>query len=165
MTLELSHLFKRYGQLVTIDDLTATFEPGLVYGLIGPNGAGKSTIVNLIAGSYALSGGEIRLDGRRLDGMAKHAIANAGIARTYQNIRLFDQMSVIGNLEVCFYPQAWAAPGARCSGRRQHGQGPRRAGRTAWRCWRNSASPIWPMPTPKACPTAASACWRSPARW
>lgn len=104
MTLLFQNLRKHYGANVAIDDVSTTFEPGLIHGIIGPNGAGKSTLINMTAGSYTVSAGEIRLDGRRIDGLKKHEIANSGIARTYQNIRLFDQMTAIENLEVCYYP-------------------------------------------------------------
>ncbi|WGD28328.1 ABC transporter ATP-binding protein [Ancylobacter sp. WKF20] len=104
MTLAFSHVYKQYGSYVAVEDVSLTFEPGLIYGVIGPNGAGKSTLINMAAGSYTISAGEITLDGRRLDTLKKYEIARAGVARTYQNIRLFDQMSALENLEVCFYP-------------------------------------------------------------
>lgn len=104
MSLVFEHLRKQYGSNVAIDDVSAVFEPGLIHGIIGPNGAGKSTLINMTAGSYTVSAGSITLDGRRIDGLKKYQIANSGIARTYQNIRLFDQMTVLENLEVCFYP-------------------------------------------------------------
>lgn len=104
MTLSFRNLRKQYGSNVAIDDVSATFEPGTIYGVIGPNGAGKSTLINMTAGSYTVSGGTISLDGVRLDTLKKHRIATSGIARTYQNIRLFDQMTALENLEVCFYP-------------------------------------------------------------
>ncbi|MCA0255094.1 MAG: ABC transporter ATP-binding protein [Proteobacteria bacterium] len=104
MTLVFSNLRKQYGANVAINDVSTAFEAGMIHGVIGPNGAGKSTLINMTAGSYTVSAGSISLDGRRLDGMKKYEIANAGIARTYQNIRLFDQMTAIENLEVCAYP-------------------------------------------------------------
>ena len=104
MTLAFDRLRKEYGQVVAIDDVTASFAPGLIHGVIGPNGAGKSTLINMTAGSYTVSSGSIVLDGKRLDKLKKYQIANSGVARTYQNIRLFDQMTALENLEVCFYP-------------------------------------------------------------
>lgn len=104
MTLAFDRLRKQYGQVVAIDDVTTSFAPGLIHGVIGPNGAGKSTLINMTAGSYSVSAGSISLDGKRLDTLKKYQIANSGVARTYQNIRLFDQMTVLENLEVCFYP-------------------------------------------------------------
>lgn len=103
MTLVFEKLRKQYGNNVAIDDVSAVFEPGLIHGIIGPNGAGKSTLINMTAGSYTVTAGRILLDGNQISGLKKYQIANAGVARTYQNIRLFDQMSVLGNLEVCYY--------------------------------------------------------------
>ena len=165
MTLRFRNLTKRYGQNVAIDDVTLTFEPGLIYGVIGPNGAGKSTLINMTAGSYPVSSGRIELDGRRLDGLKKHEISLAGVARTYQNIRLFDQMTALENLEVCLYPVDAGRPG-----RRSCGPPPRGAvgGGVSTRAWRNSTA--WTSrPTGigrrPACPTAGSGCSRSPGPW
>lgn len=104
MTLVFQKLRKQYGSHVAIDDVSTEFLPGLIHGVIGPNGAGKSTLINMTAGSYTVSAGSIILDGMRLNSLKKHEVANAGVARTYQNIRLFDQMTTLENLEVCFYP-------------------------------------------------------------
>ncbi|AMX94272.1 ABC transporter ATP-binding protein [Mesorhizobium sp. M7A.F.Ca.US.014.04.1.1] len=109
MTLVFQSLRKVYGEVVAIDGVSTDFAPGIIHGVIGPNGAGKSTLINMTAGSYTVSSGSITLDGKRLDKLKKYQIANSGIARTYQNIRLFDQMSAIENLEVCFYPAEVAA--------------------------------------------------------
>ncbi len=103
MSLIFQNLRKQYGANVATDDVSTDFAPGLIHGIIGPNGAGKSTLINLTAGSYTLTAGSILLDGKRLDGMKKYKISQAGVARTYQNIRLFDQMTALENLEVCFY--------------------------------------------------------------
>lgn len=103
MSLVFENLTKSYGSLVAIDRVSTSFEPDHIYGIIGPNGAGKSTLINMTAGSYPVSSGTITLDGRRLDRLKKYQVANGGIGRTYQNIRLFDQMTVLENLEVCFY--------------------------------------------------------------
>ncbi|MBV2142143.1 ABC transporter ATP-binding protein [Falsochrobactrum sp. TDYN1] len=104
MTLAFKNLWKQYGNVIATNDVTTEFLPGLIYGIIGPNGAGKSTLINMTAGSYQVSSGAITLDGKHLERLQKHQIANAGVARTYQNIRLFDQMTALENLEVCFYP-------------------------------------------------------------
>ncbi|MDR6434239.1 ABC transporter ATP-binding protein [Brucella pseudogrignonensis] len=105
MTLAFKNLRKQYGEVVATDNVTTQFAPGLIHGIIGPNGAGKSTLINMTAGSYEVSSGSIVLDGQHLENLKKYQIANAGVARTYQNIRLFDQMTVLENLEVCFYPE------------------------------------------------------------
>jgi branched-chain amino acid transport system ATP-binding protein len=103
MALTLEHVSKRFGSLVAIKDLSLTFERGAIYSIIGPNGAGKSTVVNMVAGSYTVTSGVIRLDAHVVSSLAKHQIARLGISRTYQNLRLFDGMSVLENLEVCFF--------------------------------------------------------------
>ncbi|HSU06702.1 MAG TPA: ABC transporter ATP-binding protein [Acetobacteraceae bacterium] len=100
MSFVFSHVTKRFGSVVAIDDVSMRFEPGLIYAMIGPNGAGKSTLVNMAAGSYSVTAGSILLDDQPLQHLKKHQIAQAGVARTYQNIRLFDQMTVLDNLEV-----------------------------------------------------------------
>jgi branched-chain amino acid transport system ATP-binding protein len=104
MSFAFHHVSKRFGSVVAIDDVSMTFEPGLIYAIIGPNGAGKSTLVNMAAGSYPVSSGSILLNGRKLEHLRKHQISRAGVARTYQNIRLFDQMTVLDNLQVGLAP-------------------------------------------------------------
>ena len=104
MSFAFDQVSKRFGSVVAIDDVSMTFEPGLIYAIIGPNGAGKSTLVNMAAGSYPVSSGSILLNGRKLERLKKHQISRAGVARTYQNIRLFDQMTVLENLEVALAP-------------------------------------------------------------
>ncbi len=105
MSFELVQVSKRFGAVNAVTDVSIGFQPGTVHAIIGPNGAGKSTLVNMAGGSYSVSSGQILLDGREIQGLKKHEISLAGVARTYQNIRLFDHMSVLANLEVCFYPQ------------------------------------------------------------
>jgi branched-chain amino acid transport system ATP-binding protein len=106
MSLVFRNVTKRFGSVVAIDGLSITCDPGLIYAIIGPNGAGKSTLVNMTAGSYSVTSGSILLDGQPLERRKKYQISLAGIARTYQNIRLFDQMTVAENLEVALAPQA-----------------------------------------------------------
>ncbi len=105
MTLQLCSVTKRFGALVANDSLDLQFRPGIVTSVIGPNGAGKSTLINMCAGSYKVTSGKILLDGLELQRLKKHRIAQAGVARTYQNIRLFDGMTVLQNLEVCLFPE------------------------------------------------------------
>ncbi|MCP8895276.1 ABC transporter ATP-binding protein [Shinella daejeonensis] len=107
MALALENVSKHFGSLVAIKNLSLTFDVGSVYSIIGPNGAGKSTVVNMIAGSYSVTSGAIRLGASVLNRLPKHRVAQLGIARTYQNLRLFDGMTVLENLEVCFFPQSW----------------------------------------------------------
>src|ERR1700677_4951711 len=90
----------RFGGLAAIDDASLTLGPGEIVGLIGPNGAGKTTLVNVLSGFQKPSTGEVRLDGRRFAGAAPDVFARAGIARTFQAVRLFKRLSVSENLEV-----------------------------------------------------------------
>jgi branched-chain amino acid transport system ATP-binding protein len=96
--LELRGLTQRFGGLVAVSDLSFTIEPGTIVAMIGPNGAGKSTVFNVITGIYKPNAGEIAFDGRSITGRATSAIASAGIARTFQNIRLFAFMSALENV-------------------------------------------------------------------
>ena len=89
---------KRFGGLTAVKDLNLDVAQGALYGLIGPNGAGKTTIFNLLTGVYQPTEGEILFDGQRVDGRPPHDIANRGIARTFQNIRLFPEMTVLENV-------------------------------------------------------------------
>jgi ABC-type branched-subunit amino acid transport system ATPase component len=88
----------RYGGVTALHDVSLTVERGRILGLIGPNGAGKTTLVNATTGLAPIVAGTIRLDATRIDGLPAHRIARAGIARTYQNIRLFGALDVRGNL-------------------------------------------------------------------
>ncbi|HWB16469.1 MAG TPA: ABC transporter ATP-binding protein [Vicinamibacterales bacterium] len=96
--LELKSVTKRFGGLTAVKDLSMTVAPAALYGVIGPNGAGKTTVFNLLTGVYDPTEGEIRLRGKRIDGAAPHEICRLGIARTFQNIRLFADMTVIENV-------------------------------------------------------------------
>ena len=98
--LELRDLSKNFGGVQAVDKLTTTIEKGEIFGLIGPNGSGKSTIVNLICGVYSASEGAILLNGKDLGTMPPHRRLRAGIARTFQNIRLFGELTVWQNLSV-----------------------------------------------------------------
>ncbi len=98
--LEVKKLSISFGGLRAVDDLTFSIEKGELYGLIGPNGAGKTTVFNLLTGVYKPTEGIIKLDGSDITGKKTIDINQAGIARTFQNIRLFKQMSVIDNVKV-----------------------------------------------------------------
>ncbi len=102
----------RYGGILALDDVSLTVVPGETLGLIGPNGAGKTTLINATTGIAQLANGTIALGTRRLDGAPPHRIARAGIARTYQNIRLFGALDVRTNLAA----GAFAQPGALTDG-------------------------------------------------
>lgn len=96
--LELHHVSKHFGGLQVVNDLSFSVEPGEILSLIGPNGAGKTTILNLITGLYRPDSGEIRFGGSPIVGLEMHQITRGGIARTFQSLRLFLNMSVIENV-------------------------------------------------------------------
>jgi branched-chain amino acid transport system ATP-binding protein len=96
--LDVRAVSKKFGGLTAVNDLSMRVERGALYGLIGPNGAGKTTVFNLLTGVYEPTQGEIHLEGRRVDGRPPHQIAAFGVARTFQNIRLFGDMTVIENV-------------------------------------------------------------------
>ncbi len=100
MTLSLSGVSRAFGGVRALDDATFTVEGGEVHGLIGPNGAGKTTMLNLISGLLQPTSGTIEFDGRRIDRLPPHRIAGLGVARTYQNIRLFAGLSAADNVIV-----------------------------------------------------------------
>jgi len=93
--LEARKVVKRFGGLVAINDVDFTLEQGAITSIIGPNGAGKTTFFNCITGLYKPEGGEIHFDGHSLVGKRPDQITAMGIARTFQNIRLFDNMTVL----------------------------------------------------------------------
>jgi branched-chain amino acid transport system ATP-binding protein len=106
--LELKRVTRAFGGLRAVADLDFALEPGLLAGLIGPNGAGKTTVFNLITGVYAPTSGEIRFEGKRIDGRATSSIARAGIARTFQNPRIFAGLTCLDNVRIACHTHAGA---------------------------------------------------------
>jgi len=96
--LSAEHISIRFGGVVAVDDVSFEVKAGEVYTIIGPNGAGKTTIFNLISRIYGLSAGRIAFDGTDLAGVRPHRVATLGIARTFQNIELFEHATVLHNL-------------------------------------------------------------------
>lgn len=101
--LEVKNLGISFGGLRAVDDFNITIEKGCLYGLIGPNGAGKTTVFNMLTGVYLPTDGSILLDGMNLVGKNPAQICQSGIARTFQNIRLFGKMSVLDNVKVALH--------------------------------------------------------------
>ncbi|HBC31451.1 MAG TPA: high-affinity branched-chain amino acid ABC transporter ATP-binding protein LivG [Clostridiales bacterium] len=96
--LSLKNLTKQFGGLTAVDNVTFDIEEGEIFGLIGPNGAGKTTIFNLITGIYGITSGEILYYDKKLENVKPFEIANMGITRTFQNIRLFKKLSAYDNV-------------------------------------------------------------------
>jgi len=101
--LEVDRCTIRFGGLTAVSDLTMSIGAGQLFGLIGPNGAGKTTVFNLITGVYAPTEGEIRFAGQSLARCKPYGITKCGIARTFQNIRLFPSLTVFDNVRVAFH--------------------------------------------------------------
>ncbi len=96
--LQIDHLSLSFGGLRAVSDFSMALPPEGLYGLIGPNGAGKTTVFNLLTGVYRPDAGSIHLTGQRIDGRRPSRIARAGMARTFQNIRLFGDLTVLDNV-------------------------------------------------------------------
>jgi len=100
LLLEARAVSKRFGGVQALEGVTFGIGPGEIYGLIGPNGAGKTTLFNVLTGIYAPDAGTFAFDGAPLAGLGPHQVAARGIARTFQNIRLFANLSVLENVMI-----------------------------------------------------------------
>ncbi len=163
--LTVEHITMKFGGLVAVNDFDLALEKNEIVGLIGPNGAGKTTVFNMIAGYYTPTEGAIRFMGNPIGGQKANRITKAGIARTFQNIRLFSELSVIENVMIGYHCRIKSTflgatlrlpallPRGEDDGRggdeTPEGSGPR--GRGRGRC-------------PRPCPTASSAGSRSHGR-
>ncbi|GAP16074.1 amino acid/amide ABC transporter ATP-binding protein 1, HAAT family [Longilinea arvoryzae] len=103
--LQIDHVTHYFGGLCAVNDFNLDLETGELVGIIGPNGAGKTTIFNLITGVYKATKGSIRLKEKELVGLKPNEITNRGIARTFQNIRLFKDLTVLDNVRTACYGQ------------------------------------------------------------
>jgi branched-chain amino acid transport system ATP-binding protein len=103
--LEIKNLTHRFGGLLALSDINLSLEPGEIAGLIGPNGAGKTTVFNLVSGFYIPTEGDILLHGRRINAKKPHEIAAMKIGRTFQNIRLWAEMTVLDNIRISQHHQ------------------------------------------------------------
>jgi branched-chain amino acid transport system ATP-binding protein len=98
--MDIRNLTVKFGGLVALDDVSFTIKRGEILGLIGPNGAGKTTAFNAMTGVYKPSSGQVLLEGKSIGGMLRHRITRLGLARTFQNIRLFGEMTALENVVV-----------------------------------------------------------------
>lgn len=98
--LELHQLTKHFGGVKAVDSVSLTVDDGVVHGLIGPNGAGKTTLINLISGLLVHSSGTLKLDGQSIDRLEAHERARIGLARTFQNLRIYPNLTVEQNIAV-----------------------------------------------------------------
>lgn len=106
MVLEIKNISKQFGGIKALTDVTFSINEGEIYGLIGPNGAGKTTMFNVITNMFAPTSGEINFHGQSITGIKPHKITDKGICRTFQNIKLFPQMSALENVMVGGHSQS-----------------------------------------------------------
>jgi len=99
-TLEVRNVSKAFGGIRSVQEMSLVVRPGEIVSLIGPNGAGKTTLINLISGFYKPDEGEILFGGKRIDGLRPDQVTAAGIARTFQSLRIFHELSVLDNVMV-----------------------------------------------------------------
>ena len=100
--LQLQNVVKRFGGITASNDITINVPRGSIYGIIGPNGAGKTTLFNMITGVYDTTEGKVLFEGQQVNGLPTHVIAARGIARTFQNIRLFGDLRVYENVHIAY---------------------------------------------------------------
>jgi branched-chain amino acid transport system ATP-binding protein len=98
--LEVENLRVTYGGVVAVNDVSLTVDSGEVVGLIGPNGAGKSSFIDALTGAMKNRGGTVTFEGKSLDHLPPHAVARRGLVRTFQSVELFDDLTVLENLQV-----------------------------------------------------------------
>lgn len=103
--LKLENLTIRFGGLTAVNNVTTHVKKGEIFGLVGPNGAGKTTTFNMISGYYAPTNGKVIFDGQEIQGKTQYEINRLGIARTYQNINLFNKMTVLENCMIGCHPR------------------------------------------------------------
>jgi branched-chain amino acid transport system ATP-binding protein len=108
--LHIEHLTHYFGGLRAVQDVNLELQPGELVAIIGPNGAGKTTVFNLITGVYRPTQGKIVFQGQNLIGHKPHEIISMGIARTFQNVRLFKELSVLDNVRIAHYTRAGYSP-------------------------------------------------------
>lgn len=103
--LEISNLTMRFGGLLAVDNVAFQVGPTEIFAIIGPNGAGKTTVFNCIGGFYKPSSGQVNMQGRNIAGQPSHKVARHGLVRTFQNVRLFKELTVLENLLVAQHTQ------------------------------------------------------------
>jgi branched-chain amino acid transport system ATP-binding protein len=130
--LEVRELSRRFGGLLALDRVSFAVQTGEIFGLIGPNGAGKTTLFNLISGVTPPTGGAVLWRGAAITGQAPHRLNRLGLARTFQNLRLFDGLSVLDNLLVALQPHPRSSALAGLLGTAGHQRAERQRLDTAW---------------------------------
>ena len=164
--LALEDVTMRFGGVVALRSARFDVRAGEIFALIGPNGAGKTTVFNVVTGVFRPTEGQVLFDGSRIDGMKRFKVTKAGVARTFQNIRLFHNMTALENVMVgADAHHRTGAVGAALGlswHRREEREGREQAEELLDFVGISAQRPARPRRT---CPTATSAGWRSPGRW
>ena len=155
--LSVRNVTMRFGGLTAVKSLNMTVPPLALYGLIGPNGAGKTTVFNVLTGVYCPTEGEIELGGTRIEKKKPYEITRLGAARTFQNIRLFSDMTVLQNVMTAHHLRSRQMLSDAVLGTGLHHAEGRRRASAPWSCSKSSISTGRPMSRRRACHTAASA--------
>lgn len=161
--LQVSGLSMRFGGLLAVNGVGLTVKEKQVVALIGPNGAGKTTVFNCLTGFYKPSGGTILLDGQPIQGLAGHQIARKGVVRTFQNVRLFKEMTALENLLIAQHRHLNTNFFAGLFKTRVSAAARRKPWSVRSTGWRRSTSPSSPTAPPAPLPTASSVAWKLPA--
>ena len=159
--LKAEHLGITFGGLKAVSNFNMTINKGELIWPDRPNGAGKTTVFNLLTGVYKPTEGEFWLDGTRMNGKKTYQVVRAGIARTFQNIRLFKQLTVEENVLVAFDESFTYHMGSAIFRTRASGSRRTRCTRRPSTCCASSTSRDWPPPRRPTCRTASSASSRS----
>lgn len=162
--LDVTKLSISFGGLRAVDELTMQIEEGGLVGLIGPNGAGKTTVFNMLTGVYLPTEGGIRLDGKNLIGKKPADICKMGVARTFQNIRLFPKLSVLDNVKAGLHNQVTYSLAESMLHLGGYSKKKRIWIKGHWKSSVYSGLTAPPTIWRPTCPTANSVNWKSPVR-
>ena len=154
-----------FGGLTAVDGFNLMIGRNEITGLIGPNGAGKTTVFNLLTNVYQPTRGSILIDGMPTAGKKTYQVNRMGVARTFQNIRLFKELSVIDNIKVGLHESMKYDLASSLIRLPNYWKEESTAPSVPLSCWISSTWQTWPIPWPAACPTARSAGWRSCVHW
>ena len=164
--MSVDHVTKEFGGLIAVNDVSLEIPERGIVSLIGPNGAGKTTLFNMLTGLYKPTAGQIRLGERNISRTRPDIITGLGVARTFQNIRLFGAMTAVENVMIGRHARMRAGligSILRPPRVRREERDVRARARGSWPTWGCGRAPS--TSSPCSCPMATSAGWRSPARW
>jgi ABC-type branched-subunit amino acid transport system ATPase component len=156
---------KRFGGVQALTEVSFSINRGEIYGLIGPNGAGKTSLFNVLTGIYTPDSGNFTFDEAPLDRLKPNEVAERGIARTFQNIRLFQNLSALENVMIGRHVRTRAGVFGAIFATRKRWWRRRASRRDPTSCSNTSASRPAPTTSPSISPTVTSGGWKSRGRW